>query len=434
MYYTRLDVQSQVTIPPSQETFLKPGDTLELALTDLSYLGGAVGRTDENLAVFASGGLPGETVVVRLDDVRRRFGRGHVIDVLTESPERVSPSCPYFGECGGCQWQHLSYPAQVRWKTEMVRRQLQRIGHLADAPVRPMIGAACPWSYRNQARFSLDPRGQLCFTRFQSRHLLPIATCAIMQPEIVSLMPRLQGVAVKSHQVVVRYGSRTGEYLISPKLAVPDLDTDQDNYHEVLLGRRYRVSQPSFFQVNTRVDERELPDAISARWLSRRSGQFSQAELLALLVLDRLDLAGHELVVDAYSGVGTFALLAAERARRVIGIEEARCAVLDAEHNAADVDNVRFLTGRTEDLLGTTDETPDAVILDPSRVGCAPAVLETLLRVRPPTVVYVSCDPATLARDLASLCEGGYLLEDVQPIDMFPQTHHVETVSLLRDR
>ncbi|MGH2460056.1 MAG: class I SAM-dependent RNA methyltransferase, partial [Chloroflexota bacterium] len=366
---------------------MKPGDHLELSLTDLSYLGGAVGRTDENLAVFASGGLPGERVVIRLEEARRRFARGQVVDVLAASPERVAPPCPYFGACGGCQWQHLAYEGQVRWKTELVLRQLRRIGHLADAPVRPTIAAAYPLSYRNQARFSLDPQGQLCFTRFQSRQLLPIDACRIMQPEIVALMPRLQGAAAGAHQVVVRYGSRTGQYLIAPRLAVPDLATGQESYEEVLLGRRYRVSQPSFFQVNTRTDRRALPLEILADWLADRSGDFSQADLLGLLVLDRLNLTGRELIVDAYSGVGTFALLVAERAGRVIGIEEARCAVLDAEHNARGVDNVSFLTGRTEDLLGSIDGKPEAVILDPSRTGCAPAVLETLLTLRPRMIV-----------------------------------------------
>lgn len=412
---------------------MKPLDHLELDLTDLSYLGGAVGRTEDNLAVFVSGGLPGERAVIEIEEVRRRYARGHVVQVRQPSPDRVTPPCPYFGSCGGCQWQHLAYPAQLRWKTEMVRRQLQRIGHLEDPPVRPMIGAAHPWNYRNQARFSIDPDGRLCFTQFQSRRRLPIDECLIMQPAIVEVMPRLQGLVPGAHQIVIRFGSRTGDLLISPRLpeAVAEPPSGQESYEEILLGRRYRVSAPSFFQVNTRIDDRAVPDAITAPWLSTRRGAFSQADLLALLVLDRLRLTGREYVVDAYCGVGTFTLLAAERAAHVLGIEEARCAVLDAVHNAAGLDNVHFQTGRSEDLLSQIDRTPDAVILDPSRAGCAPGIVTSLTDLRPPVVVYVSCDPATLARDLALLCAEAYHLEDVQPIDMFPQTHHVETVSLL---
>ena len=413
---------------------VKPGDHVELSLTDLSYLGGAVGRTDDNLAVFASGGLPGERAVIEIDEERRRFARGHVVEVREASPERVAPPCPYFGACGGCQWQHLAYPAQIRWKTELVRRQLQRVGHLVDPPMRPMIGAAHPWNYRNQGRFSVDASGHLCFTRFHSRQLLPIDACLIMQPAVVQAMSRLQGVAPGVHQVVVRYGSRTGQFLIAPRLpeAPRDLPSGQEFYEEILLGRRYRVSAPSFFQVNTRVDTRELPSSIAAPWIAERSGSYSQADLLALLVLDRLRLTGREFVVDAYCGVGTFALLAAERAGRVVGIEEARCAVLDGEHNAVGMENVQFLVGRTEDVLGKIEWRPDAVVLDPSRLGCAPGVLRILGEMRPRTIVYVSCDPATLARDLAVLCASGFTLDEVQPIDMFPQTHHIETVSVLQ--
>lgn len=315
----------------------------------------------------------------------------------------------------------------------MVRRQLQRVGHLEDPPVRPIIGAAVPWQYRNQGRFSLDAEGRLCFTRFQSRQLLPIEACLIMQPEIGAVMPRLQGALPGGHQITIRYGSRTGQLLIAPHLpSVGDLPTGQESYEEVLLGRRYRVSASSFFQVNTRVDRRTLPAAIRAPWLGQREGDFSQAELLALLVLDRLELGGRELVVDAYCGVGTFALLIAERAKWVVGIEEARCAILDAEHNARDLDNVEFLLGKTEARLGELSDRPDAVVLDPSRNGCAPEVLAALSRLGPRTVIYVSCDPATLARDLAILCSDGFSLVEVQPIDMFPQTHHIETVSVLR--
>ena len=155
------------------------------------------------------------------------------------------------------------------------------------------------------------------------------------------------------------------------------------------------------------------------------------AELLALLVIDRLQPEPSQLVIDAYSGVGTFALLLAPFVRDVIGIEEARSAVRDAVHNGQDVPNTRFIQGKTEAVLPTLDERPDAVVLDPARVGCHPLVLEALLGLRPRRVVYVSCDPSTLARDLRVLVDGGYTLEEVQPLDMFPQTYHIESVATL---
>ena len=422
---------------------------VELDLTVLSYLGAAVGHTADNLVVFATGALPGERARVAIDERRRNFARGRVLEVLTAAPERVSPPCPYFGSCGGCQFQHLDYSAQVRWKSELVRRQLQRIGHFDEPLVRPTIPAPHPWSYRNQARFSVDQRGRLCFTRAQSHQLLPIDVCRIVQPAIAALIPRLHDRWPGEQHLIVRCCARTGDLLIAPRL--PGLDTElpsgQESYEEVFLGRTYRVSLPSFFQVNTRVDPVARPDSrtfgeapdqpgypspdVWATWGGGDSRHVSQAELLALLVLDRLALRGREFVVDAYCGVGTFAVLLARRARHVIGLEESSSAVGDARHNAEGLDNVEFRLGHTEDLLGTIVEPLDAVVLDPPRAGCAPAVLRALAAIHPSTVVYVSCDPATLARDLADLCAHGFDLVDVQPIDMFPQTHHVETVSLL---
>jgi 23S rRNA (uracil1939-C5)-methyltransferase len=426
------------------------GDRIELTIDDLSYLGDGVGHLDRSFAVFVKGALPGERVVAVVEERRRRYARGELVEVLEPSAHRVSAPCRYFPACGGCQWQGLAYDQQLIWKTELIRRQLQHVGHLVDPPVQPMIGAANPWHYRNQARFSVDPTGHLAFTRAHSHNLLPIDVCLIMQQPIVELMPRLQRVLPGAHQIVVRYGARTGQLVIAPELPIPssELPSGQPFYEEVLLGRTYRVSTPSFFQVNTRVDDRPLPSQVRQPWVRQLAGvpvgesdlspadepivSLSQTDLLALIVLDRLNLTGQEVVVDAYGGVGTFALLIAQRARLVFGIDEAHSAVLDAEHNARDVENVHFLVGRTEELLATIEPKPDAVVVDPSRVGCAPEVLQALIANHPNTIVYVSCDPATLARDLEQLQAGDYRLEDVQPIDMFPQTHHIEAVCLLK--
>jgi 23S rRNA (uracil1939-C5)-methyltransferase len=188
----------------------------------------------------------------------------------------------------------------------------------------------------------------------------------------------------------------------------------------------------SFFQVNTRRELRPVPQVITRAWLPIPANGLSMAELLALLVLDRLEPSASDFVVDAYSGVGTFALLLADCVREVIGIEEARSAVRDAEHNAQDVSNVQFIQARTEDALPSLARRPDAVILDPARVGAHPGVLQALLNSGTPRLVYVSCDPSTLARDLRILVDGGYQLREVQPLDMFPQTYHVECVATLR--
>ncbi|HVB96800.1 MAG TPA: class I SAM-dependent RNA methyltransferase [Chloroflexota bacterium] len=413
---------------------MHPGTRIFLTLTDISYLGGAVGHIEDNFAVFARGGLPGERVSVEIEEVRPRFARGVVVAVDEPAPERVTPPCPYFGACGGCQWQHLAYAAQLRWKEEILRRQLSHIGHLPELPIRPVIAAAEPYAYRNHARFSVEPDGSLSFARFQSNERLPIEACLIMQPAIVDVMKQLRGLSLPAGPLTIRYGSRTGQLLIAPKLpsGVGEPISGQSAYEEILGGRRYRVSAGSFFQVNTRLDQRELPEAIRDTGGTERRGFFSQVDLLALLVLDRLNLQASDFVVDAYCGVGTFSLLIAERVRRVVGIEESPTAIRDARHNAQDVDNVEFVEGRAESQLIGLAERPRAVVLDPSRSGCDRRVLQALISLRPEMVVYVSCDPATLARDLAFLTQHGFEVEDIQPIDLFPQTHHIEAVTVLR--
>jgi 23S rRNA (uracil1939-C5)-methyltransferase len=200
---------------------------------------------------------------------------------------------------------------------------------------------------------------------------------------------------------------------------------------EELLGRRFRLQPPSFFQVNTRREPRPVPTAVQQPRTPLPENGLSMADILALLVLDRSDLQPDDLVVDAYSGVGTFALLVAPFVREVVGIEEARSAVRDAQANAGDLTNVRFLEAKTEHALPGLGARPDVVILDPARVGCHPDVLTALLDQRAGRIVYVSCDPSTLARDLRILVDGGYTLDDVQPLDMFPQTYHIENVATL---
>jgi 23S rRNA (uracil1939-C5)-methyltransferase len=220
--------------------------------------------------------------------------------------------------------------------------------------------------------------------------------------------------------------------MISPALPeVPEIESGQPFLEEELLGRRFRLQPPSFFQVNTQREPRSLPAAVRTSWLPLPSDGVSMAELLALLVLDRLEPASDQLVIDAYSGVGTFALLLAPLVKEVIGIEEARSAIRDAEFNARDLPNVRFVQAKTEAALPELDQRPDAVVLDPARAGCHPDVLRALLDSKPRRVVYVSCDPSTLARDLRILVDGGYTLHEVQPLDMFPQTYHIECVATL---
>jgi len=214
-----------------------------------------------------------------------------------------------------------------------------------------------------------------------------------------------------------------------------EIPSGQTELHEEFLGRRFRVAAPAFFQVNTRREQRG-PDFPSSAIVERFGGLISKdglsiAETLVLLGLDRLDLRPDDVIVDAYCGVGTFAAVLAPFVRQVVGIEESPAAVKDAGENCRDLPNVRFIAGKVENVLPKLTERPTKVLLDPARVGCERPVLDALIAAELERIVYVSCEPATLARDLAILREGGYTLQSVQPLDMFPQTYHVESVSLL---
>ncbi|MFQ5878929.1 MAG: class I SAM-dependent RNA methyltransferase, partial [Dehalococcoidia bacterium] len=278
---------------------------LRLALTDMAFQGAALGRHDGQV-VFAAYGIPGEVVVVEVERRHRSYGQGRVVAVLSPSAHRVQPPCPYFGVCGGCQWQHIDYQHQVALKTAVVRDQLRRIGKFADPPVRSAIAAANPCQYRNHARFTVDESGHLGFVSRDDYRFVRIDRCLLMHPWINDLLASLQGRCRGLHQVAARYGVGTGQWLIHPSLrpVVSDaVASGQPHYQEELMGRRFRISGGSFFQVNA-----------------------AQAEVLAGLVRDRLALTGQELLLDAYAGVGTFAVLLAPLARQVIAVEESAAA------------------------------------------------------------------------------------------------------------
>lgn len=414
-----------------------PPDTPEIELTDVAFGGDTLGRI-EGEVVFVPFGLPGERARIEIVSRKRDYASAQILEVLRPADERVTPPCPHFGECGGCQWQHATYTLQLAMKRQVVIDQLVRIGGFASAEllVRPAIGMVEPWEYRNHIRFSLGRNwGDLGYTYRNSHRLLRVDHCPIAHPSINAVLATIQRrcAGLRSHQIAVRVGANTGSLMISPALPmIPELESGQTHLEEEVLDRRFRVAAASFFQVNTKRELRDIPDSISARWAPNRSVPVSIADLLALLVLDRLDPQPDQTVVDAYSGVGTLTALIAPHVGTAIGIEESSAAVLDARANTADLANVRFELGKTEQVLpGLAEERVDAVVLDPARVGCAPPVIQALLDRQAPKVVYVSCDPATLARDCKALCAGGYQIQSVEPLDMFPQTYHIESVTTL---
>ena len=391
------------------ERITQQGDRVTLTLTSWGRLGEAMADFD-GYNVFVAGGIPGERVVAEVVKVHRKYVSAKVVDVLEASPDRVEPPCPYYGECTGCQWQHLSYDAQLKTKHEKVTDALQRVGELADPPVSEVRPSPDQLGYRNHARFTINRDGALGFINRETRQFVRIDKCLLMHQGVNDLLEELQDHCGETTQLSIRAGKYSGDFLIQPYLVHPEIGvlTGQKRYTESVAGQDFLVSSPSFFQVNV-----------------------EQAAAAADVVRDRLHLTAADVLLDAYTGVGTFAILLAPSVKRVIAVEESSAAVTDAKQNAGDLQNLEFVLGRTEDVLRNLPVKPDVVVLDPPRSGCQPRALESLIEMAPSRVAYVSCDAETLGRDLKILCQGGYRLDEVAPLDMFPQTHHVECVALL---
>jgi 23S rRNA (uracil1939-C5)-methyltransferase len=405
---------------------------LTFPLTDMAYGGEAVGRF-EGKAIFVPYAIPGETVQVQVVLDKGRFARARLLDILTPSPHRVSPPCPYFGVCGGCHWQHVEYQAQLEYKRSIVLSQLQRIAGLPDAHVRPTLGMDDPWHYRNQVQFAVSEDGGLGFMAGRSHRVVAIEHCLLMHALLAELYDALDIELPGLRRLSLRAGVNTGERMIILEMAedqLPEIEVDlpisfvlllsdgtpvtlvgSSHIHERLAGRTYRVSSPSFFQVNTQ-----------------------QAETLVAAVCTYLNTTVKDAVLDAYCGVGTFALQLAKTAGQVVGIESSAAALADAVENAKGVDNVRFVCGPVADHLSTLDLKAPLAVLDPPREGVGPEVVAALARLAVQRIVYVSCDPATLARDVKGMLVAGYALREVQPVDLFPQTYHIESVALLERR
>ncbi|HEY1389680.1 MAG TPA: class I SAM-dependent RNA methyltransferase [Ktedonobacterales bacterium] len=376
------------------------------------------------------GGLPGEIVDVEARWNLPRPGRKRakhapplqvrLTGVVVSAPERATPNCPVFGECGGCQLQHMDYEAQLTWKRERVVAALQEAG-FSDPPVEPALGCESPWGYRNHMRFSVNWEGQPGLTARGSHRILPLTACPLAHPRINDALATLAEERLARPQVVIRYGAATGQMLVQPhptgdtsnRLHVAGLDVRDETIEEEMGGACFRIRPSSFFQTNT-----------------------AQANRMAALVLNHMPSGSDVTLVDAYCGVGVFARLLAERAGTVLAIEESASAIRDARWNLRESPNVEIVQAKVEDVLPGMTRRLDGLVIDPPRAGCQRPVLDALIARRVPRVVYVSCNPDTLARDLATLCltSDAYTLISVQPLDMFPQTAHIENIAVLEAR
>lgn len=444
---------------------LRPSDEISVRIDRMSYGGRGVGRVN-GFTVFVADAAPGDLLRARLVKVKKSSAEGEPIRIDEPSPDRTVPRCPHFGPCGGCLWQHLDYAAQLRAKQAIVEESLRVLGGVEGVEVRPIIGLDDPWFYRNKMEFSFQPEGRLgLHRRGRWDDIVDLEVCFLQSPRTSEIIKIVRDFARSRHipcydprnhegllrHLVIREGKSTGELLIAlvtaaapfphgPELArllaerFPELtgflwainpskgDAVEAGDVQVLYGRPYiferlreltfKLGLLTFFQTNT-----------------------IQAERMVDIVRGFADLHGSKHVLDLYCGVGTFALALASRAGRVTGLEVVPASVEAAKENAAlnEIQNAAFHTAdvrRFEHLLAPADD-PDLVLLDPPRAGAGAQVMRSIGRVRPPRVVYVSCNPTTLAPDLRELIPSGYKVRVVQPIDLFPHTYHVECIVLL---
>ncbi|MHB8597037.1 MAG: class I SAM-dependent RNA methyltransferase [Ktedonobacteraceae bacterium] len=420
----------------------REGDTL----AEIIEQGGS-GESDENgeqlafttRTIHVPAGLPGERVTIAVEAPpqprpgkhRRRWKprppRVWITEIHEASPLRVAAPCPVFGTCGGCQLQHMRYDAQLAWKHAVVQQLLRDIGNFSDPPLLETVPCDVPWHYRNHMRFSVNREGQVGLTARGTHRVLPLVSCPIAHEQINQALGVLSQQRNERPQALIRCGTATGQMLIQPypqpeireQLASLGLDIHSETMEEVLAGETFHIRPSSFFQTNT-----------------------AQAEKMADMVLHGLLVEQDNrslTIIDAYCGVGTFALLLAKHVGKVIAIEESASAIKDAQWNLQhagmvnSLNNVEFLKGKVEDLLPSLALNVDGLVIDPPRAGCQRSVLDALAQHPVERIVYVSCDPLTLARDLDILCHqhATYQLLSVQPLDMFPHTAHIECVTVL---
>ena len=400
----------------------------EVTLTTLTYGGEAMGRLQDGRAVFIPFGLPGERVSVRLTDEKKNFARGEIVEILEASPDRIEAKCKHFGECGGCHYQNLSYEKQLAAKTDVLIDQLKRIGKIENPPVRPMVASPNPWNYRNHVQFSLDRDGKLGFQKSNSNRVIPIAECHMPEATINEFWSQLE---FEPETEIERVSLRAGVdddllmVLESESPEPPELEIEAGisiahvyeentvvvagNDHIVIrvLDRDFKVSAASFFQVNT-----------------------AMAEKMVQHLLACLPVSQSATLLDVYCGVGLFSAFFAPKCGRVIGIESSESSCEDFGVNLDEFDNVELYEGFAEEILQHLEIQPDIVLVDPPRAGLDKQVIDGIFNLNPRMIAYVSCDPSTLARDAARLINAGYQLKEVTPFDLFPQTYHIESISL----
>lgn len=457
----------------------RKNDIVTLDIVDCGTNGEGIGKAD-GFTVFVKDAVIGDRVTAKIMKAKKNYGYGRLMEILTPSPDRVEPVCPSARQCGGCQLQALSYEKQLEFKAAKVRGHLERIGGFTDLPMEPVLGMEEPFHYRNKAQFPVgrnrDGKIVTGFYAGRTHSIIENRDCALGVPQNKEILDRVIGYmetyGISSYDeatgkglirhVFTRCGYHTGEIMVCIVANGSKLPYQQElveslreipgmvsitlninkNRNNVILGEKiqvlwgqeyitdkigdisYQISPLSFYQVNPQ-----------------------QTWKLYSKALEYADLHGEETVWDLYCGIGTISLFLAQKAKFVRGVEIVPAAIEDARRNARlnGIRNAEFFVGKAEEVLPDyyadyaahhpgENARADVIVVDPPRKGCDEVLLDTIVEMQPDRVVYVSCDSATLARDLKYLCERGYQVKKVCPVDMFPMTVHVETVCLLGKR
>jgi 23S rRNA (uracil1939-C5)-methyltransferase len=396
---------------------------VRLTVDSIAHGGEAVGRIDGK-AHFVAGAIPGERVEIEVFKEKSRWARGRLVEVLDPSPDRIDPPCPAYPVCGGCTWQHASYERQLEWKQDVVAGQLAHIGGLSDVEVRQTIAPGPQYAYRNRMDFSVA-NGRPALHEHRSDHLVELDGCPLLRPELAKRFADLGDLAGVG-KIVLRSGVNTGDVLIAIEGRIP-AQTERWNasvvvqsrdgvrtvhgrpwFEEEIDGVRFRVPANAFFQVNT-----------------------PGAEELVRLVTGAASVTGDDVLLDGYAGVGLFAATVGRSAGLVVTIDAGRAAFDAITGNLEQV-----IPGRYRSLLGSFERTAptakdrwNVAVVDPPRAGLGANGVAAVTRTGPRTIVLISCDPASLARDASLLRASGYQIDWAQPVDLFPQTYHVETVT-----
>lgn len=449
---------------------VRKGQEIELAIDSLSHDGQGVGRY-QGFAIFVPHAVPGDQIRAEIITVQKNYARGLITKIIASSASRVNPACSIFPACGGCQLQHLSYQEQLEFKRQVVVEALARIGKLKGITVHRTLGMEEPWHYRNKAQIPLGRKGKEIVAGFyapRSHRIIDMPEgCKIQDSLINKVLAEVRRLIVKHNlttyseethsgllrHLFVRVGRVTGEAMVVLVINATQLPRGKAIAQELMEAVPQVVSFG--ISINTRRTNLVLGDKFrllaGKKSLTDYIGPFRfdisarsffqvnpvQTEVLYNKAVEYAALTGREEVVDAYCGIGTISLFLAQKARLVVGIETVEAAIRDARANARrnGVDNIDFITGDVERVLPELWEQgfrPDVIVLDPPRKGCAPSALDTFARMQPDRIVYVSCNPTTLARDLGYLAQRGYQVREVQPVDMFPQTAHVETIARIQ--